>query len=142
MLFGDEGIRDAFYPVTQALDYFGAGTFANRSAAAWIADNWTKWGADDVTKGEAQRAIWKMTNVMDITEGSGLDHIIYNAALSHRREINSHWYFAYSVNLFGDATAYQDYLTPAPVPEPSTLLVVGSCFALMGARALRKRNRD
>jgi len=73
-----------FYTVTPDLDtLFGTpGKFADLSAAAWIADNY--WGADDVTKAEAQKAVWKIMGVMDITEGSGIDYGIYTAALSHR----------------------------------------------------------
>ena len=135
----------AFYTVTGDLDAeFGGGTFAKLSAAAWIADHWTAWGTTDAVKGEAQKAVWKIMDVMDITEGSGTDFDIYSSANSQPVKANGNWYFAYSpsVGPFAAGVAdYQDYLTPAPVPEPSTLLLVGSGFAMWGGMAWRRRRR-
>jgi hypothetical protein len=129
-----------FYAITPEL---GADKFKQLSAAAWIADNWkdtakwAAWGAtglsiDDI-KGEAQKAVWKITGVMDIVGGDGTDSFIYADALKHYGYMTTNWYFA-------DSAVYQDYLTPArAVPEPSVLLIMGSGFAAWGAMNWRRR---
>jgi hypothetical protein len=96
--------------------------------AAWIADNWTDWGTDDTTKGEAQKAIWKVTNVMDIV-GTGTDSTIYNNAIL--QDLTNYdfsgWMFANSP-IYGQTTPnLHDYLVPvSPVPEPATMLLLGT----------------
>jgi len=72
---GNGGLYD-FYAITSEL-----ANYATLSQAAWIADNWTTWGAGDFEKGEAQKAIWKIMGVMDITGGIGTDSDIYDAAI-------------------------------------------------------------
>ena len=130
-----------FYTLTSDLNTkFGAGTFEKLSAAAWIADNWQAWGNTDTIKGEAQKAVWKIMGVMDITGGAGIDYAIWDAADDHRGQPNSNWYLAYSPSAsVAGALDYQDYLTPVPVPEPSVLLIVGSGFAAWGAMTWRRR---
>ena len=97
--------------------------------AAWIADNWTYWGTDDTTKGEAQKAIWKVTGVMDIVETSGTDLDIYNTAFQQNLSGYdfSGWMWAVSP-VHGQTTPdLQNYLVPSsPVPEPATMLLLGT----------------
>ena len=99
--------------------------------AAWIADNWTDWGTSDTTKGEAQKAIWLVTGVMDIVGDTGTDRAIFNTARLQNLSTYdfSGWMFAESP-VIGQITTtpnYQDYLVPSSaVPEPSTMILFGA----------------
>jgi hypothetical protein len=72
-----------FYTITPDLDtiFSNSGLYAELAQAAWIADNWTFYGTSDTIKGEAQKAVWEVTNVLSRVDGSGIDYYIYNAAL-------------------------------------------------------------
>lgn len=105
--------------------------------AAWIADNWRTFALSNPTvtdldnlKGEAQKAIWKVTGVMDILGISGTDLAIYKEAIS--KSLSNYdfsgWMFAESP-VYGQTTPnpnFQDYLVPKPVPEPATMLLLGA----------------
>jgi hypothetical protein len=121
----------AFYKITPDLDtiFNKSGLYAELAQAAWIADNWTSFGTSDTDtlKGEAQKAVWKVTNVIDRLEGGiEIDKQIYADALGHADYLTDNWYYAYSSG-GGTEANYQDYLTPtAPVPEPATMLLLGT----------------
>jgi hypothetical protein len=128
-----------FYSVTNeavtGLDaVFGAGTFDRLARAAWVGDNWTTWGTDDTTKGEAQKAVWALMGVMNIMDGAGTDYAIYQAAMLQTPVANSNWYFAYSPYTPG-APNYQDYITP--VPEPGILILLGIALSVVGLASRR-----
>jgi hypothetical protein len=115
-----------FYTITSDLP-----NYESLSKAAWIADNWEMFytGGDlDILKGEAQKAVWQIMGLMnnDWVGDTGTDLTIYNEALFHTGYVTDNWYYASSPS-GGVGTDFQDYLTPTnPVPEPATMLLVGS----------------
>jgi hypothetical protein len=101
--------------------------------AAWIADNWTNlgYGYGDIIKGEAQKAVWKVTGVMDIVESNGVDKAIYDTAMAMSDKLSNYdfsgWMWAVSPVAGASEPDLQDYLVPvAPVPEPATMLLLGA----------------
>lgn len=123
----------SFYSITPDLNSLVPGfTYEKLSQAAWIADHWTNYyvsGMDqDTLKGEAQKAIWKiMTVYPDGVGDDGVDDVIYDAAILISGYTSNNWVLAYSAGTVGTTnTNYQDFLVPAPVPEPATMLLFGS----------------
>lgn len=130
---GNGGNYD-FYTITSDL-----ANYAALSKAAWVADNWTTFGTDDITKGEAQKAIWDIMNVMHIVGVDGTDYQILMAANTISNYTTDKWYYAVSPSLTApNATNYQDFLTPvSKTPIPAALWLFGS--GLLGLVALRRR---
>ncbi len=140
--------RVDFFSITSGLDCFGSNFYDNLRKAVWVADHWLNYEAHltatstlDDLKGEAQKAVWDIMNVLGggWVESDGIDKMIIDdipADLSNYNTAN--WYYAHSPTMGGSEPGYQDYITPAhPTPEPGTMLLFGA--GCIGLASLRKR---
>lgn len=144
----DNGGMYDFYTITSDIDSLFSTTdlYASLIQAAWIADNWNVlYSATDANKGSAQKAVWDVTDVMHIvgTDAIAAD-LVNKAAINTANGYSTNWFYAYSPSVTDpDAQDFQEFITPGhPVPEPATMLMLGSALFVLagfGSRKFRKR---
>lgn len=131
-----------FYTITPDLNtLFEEGTYTKLMKVAWIGENWTNYGGgSDKNKGEAQKAAWVIMGMFDrdkLLGNRGNDWKIYNAARGITKYNTGNWFFAY--NGTADDVGFQDFVTPGkPVPEPATMLMLGTGLFVLAGFSRRK----
>jgi len=119
----------------------------NIAEAAWIADNYMSYG---LSHAYAQLAIWVVMQVQGgghsysdfyNTYKNALNPILTEAA-NHLNYTTLDFYYAISPSTQNpNSPNYQDFLTPAPTPEPATLLLMGLGSGVLGTGITRLRRK-